>query len=210
MSLTAKRPGDLPAPSEPPTEAMPPEGLHPPALDGVDPLSFRVFQAFIRTLHLHRQLMARTLVEDGSHPGQAVCLRILAARDGISQRDLAHALHLTPPTVTAMLQRMERGGIVERHPDEADQRVTRVRLTAEGRRLEERLRSIFARYIGQALDTMTEADRLELERLLIILADNTARALGSAEALGVAGAAGSTSTAEAADAPGRPMRPDRR
>jgi DNA-binding MarR family transcriptional regulator len=149
-------------------------------LDGVDPLSYRVFQAFMRTLHLHRQLMAKTLVEDGSHPGQAICLRVLAAHDGMSQRDLGRALHLTPPTVTTMLQRMERAGIVERHPDEADQRLTRVRLTAEGRQLEERLRGIFARYIGQALDSMTVHERQELERLLSLLADNTARALASA------------------------------
>jgi len=148
----------------------------------VDPLSYRVFQAFMRTLHLHRQLMARTLVEDGSHPGQAVCLRVLAAHDGMSQRDLGRALHLTPPTVTTMLQRMERAGIVERRPDETDQRLTRVRLTAEGRKLEERLRGIFARYISQALDSMTQDDRRELERLLSLLADNTARALAAAGA----------------------------
>lgn len=174
---------DPPASSVPRTETAPVDQLPLPALDGIDPLSYRVFQAFVRTLHLHRQLMARTLVEDGSHPGQAICLRILAAQDGISQRDLARALHLTPPTVTAMLQRMERAGIVERRPDEADQRITRVRLTAEGRRLEERLRGIFARYIGQALDSMSEDDRRELERLLNILADNTARALGSTGAV---------------------------
>lgn len=151
--------------------------LHPLELDGVDPLSYRVFQAFMRALHLHGQLMVRTLAEEGTHPGQAVCLRILATHDGISQRDLAHSLHVAPPTVTTMLQRMERAGVIERRPDEADQRVTRVQLTAQGRRLEESLRAIFARYISQALDSMSEEDRRQLERLLGIMAENTARAL---------------------------------
>jgi DNA-binding MarR family transcriptional regulator len=153
--------------------------LHPPALDGVDPLSYRVFQAFMRNIHLHRQLMARTLVADGSRPGQVVCLRVLASHDAISQRDLARALNLTPPSVTAMLQRMERDGIVERRPDETDQRVTRVRLTVEGRRLEERLRETFARFINQSLESMTEDDRRELERLLDLLSDGTERALAA-------------------------------
>ncbi|MBP1706205.1 MAG: transcriptional regulator, MarR family [Chloroflexi bacterium] len=182
MPTTAATPRDLTGPTEPDADVGPVGQLHPPGLDGVDPLSYRVFQAFMRTLHLHRQLMARTLVEDGSHPGQAVCLRVLAAHDGMSQRDLGRALHLTPPTVTTMLQRMERAGIVERRPDETDQRLTRVRLTAEGRKLEERLRGIFARYISQALDSMTQDDRRELERLLSLLADNTARALAAAGA----------------------------
>jgi DNA-binding MarR family transcriptional regulator len=175
----AATPSHLTGPTDPRGEAVPGDELHPAPLDAVDPLSYRVFQAFMRTLHLHRQLMARTLVEDGSHPGQALCLRMLAAHDGMSQRDLGRALHLAPPSVTTMLQRMERSGIVERRPDEADQRITRVGLTAEGRMLEERLRGIFARYISQALDSMTEDDRLELERLLHLLADNTARALAA-------------------------------
>jgi DNA-binding MarR family transcriptional regulator len=168
MPLTTVTSSDLRVSRDPASGLVPADDLHPPALEGVDPLSYRVFQAFMRTLHLHRQLMARTLDEDGSRPGQAICLRMLA-----------RSIHLTPPTVTAMLQRMERAGIVERWSDEADQRITRVRLTAEGHRLEERMRAIFARYIGQALDSMTEEDRLELERLLGIMADNTARTLAA-------------------------------
>lgn len=171
MTPHASRPGSAPAMK--PTEAW----LPPHELDGIDPLSYRVFQAFMWTLHVHRQLMVRTLAEEGAHPGQAACLRILAAHDGISQRDLAGALHLAPPTVTVMLQRMEKASTIERRPDEDDQRVTRVRLTAEGRKLEENLRAVLARYISQALDSMSEEDRRQLERLLVIMAENTARSL---------------------------------
>ncbi len=148
-----------------------------PELDGIDPLSYRVFQALMRTVNVHRQLMFRTLAEEGAHPGQAACLRALAAHDGISQRDLALALHLAPPTVTAMLQRMEKAGAINRRPDRDDQRITRVELTAEGRRLEGSLRAVLARYISQALDSMSEEDRRQLERLLGIMADNAARSL---------------------------------
>lgn len=76
-----------------------------------------------------------------------------------------------------MLQRMEKASTIERRPDEDDQRVTRVRLTAEGRKLEENLRAVLARYISQALDSMSEEDRRQLERLLVIMAENTARSL---------------------------------
>ena len=42
-------------------------------------------------------------------------------------------LHLSRPSVTAMLQALEKSGAIERRSDERDQRLTRVYLTDEGR-----------------------------------------------------------------------------
>ena len=108
---------------------------HVPAvpLEGLDPLSMRVYEAFMRVLTAHRQLMFSALAAENAHPGQALCLRMLAERDGISQRELARGLHLSAPTVTAMLQRMEKAGTIERRPDGTDKRITRVHLTEIGR-----------------------------------------------------------------------------
>jgi DNA-binding MarR family transcriptional regulator len=145
-------------------------------LEGLDPLSARVHAAFMRALAAHRQLMVRVLAGEDAHPGQAICLRMLTERDGLSQRELAQVLHLAPPTVTAMLQRMEKAGTVERRPDAADQRVTRVHLTEAGRELERSLRSVMGTALGQVLDPIPEADRRELERLLGLLADRAAGA----------------------------------
>ena len=149
------------------------------AIDGIDPLSSRVFHAFMRAFRLHGQLMIRILADEGAHPGQAICMRILATHDGISQRDLAEILNLSRPTVTSMLQRMERAGAITRRADAADQRLTRVYLTDTGRRLEEDLRSVLATYSGNVLDPIGEADRRELERLLGLMADNIAAALAA-------------------------------
>jgi nucleoside-diphosphate-sugar epimerase len=54
--------------------------------------------AFMRALAAHRQLMVRVLAGEDAHPGQAICLRMLTERDGLSQRELAQVLHLSPPT----------------------------------------------------------------------------------------------------------------
>jgi DNA-binding MarR family transcriptional regulator len=145
--------------------------------DGVDPLSFRVFQAFMRTMRSHGQLMIRILGEEGAHPGQAFCLRILARHDGMRQSDLAATLHVSRPTVTSMLQRMERAGTVRRVVDEEDQRVTRVHLTDAGRELERELTGTLLSYSGRILDPIPADDRRELERLLGLMADNIAVAL---------------------------------
>lgn len=110
-------------------------------LEGVDDLSAQVFHTFLATLRLHRHLMARTLATQGMHQGQALCLRVLAAHDGITRRDLANALRLAQPTMTKMLQALEKSGAVGRRPDREDQRLVRVHLTAAGRRLEREMRS---------------------------------------------------------------------
>ena len=148
-----------------------------PEPEGVDPLSYAVFSAYMRSLHLHRQLMGKLLSGPDSHPGQAFCLRMLAANDGITQRDLAEAMRLSRPAVTTMLQRMQKSGLINRRPDETDQRLMRVYLTDDGRVLAAQMRETFATYISSAFDSMSANDRRELERLLGIVAENTAAAL---------------------------------
>ena len=137
-----------------------------PELKGVDDLSARVFRAFLGTARMHMQLMVRTLADRGTHPGQAMCLRLLTVNDGVSQRDLADMLHVARPTVTKMLQGMEKAGLVERRSDAADQRLTRVYLTAAGRDAEEEMGVAAAEYVNATIATLPEDDRRELARLL--------------------------------------------
>jgi DNA-binding MarR family transcriptional regulator len=155
-------------------------------LEGVDELSSRVFRAFMRTLRLHRQLMIKTMAEHGAHPGQAMCLHLLEANEGITQRDLAEALHLARPTVSRMLRGMEAAGLVDRSPDARDQRLIHVDLTPAGRDLARELRVVAAAHVGETIGSLPERDRAELARLLEDLGTSMARAIeartGPAEA----------------------------
>ena len=146
-------------------------------LEGVDPVSYEVYLALRDTTHYQRQLMQRQFGEKGRHPGQGAALGMLAAHEGISQRELADKLHVSAPTVTAMLQRLEASGVIERRDDEQDQRVTRVFLTDAGREMLREVRSVFANVITTGVGSMPEADRRELARLLRQLSDNMAKAL---------------------------------
>ncbi len=146
-------------------------------LEGVDELSTRVFRAFLNTLRLHRQLMIAALGDIDTHPGQAFCLRFLAANDGVTQRDLADCLHLARPTVSKMLQAMEKAGAIERRPDEHDQRLTRVHLTATGNSLETELRAVSAAQINETIGSLPEGDRRELGRLLEALSASISAAI---------------------------------
>ncbi len=148
-------------------------------LDGVEELSMHVFRAFLRALRLHRQLMIAAFSDHDSHPAQAICLRFLSANDGITQRDLAAALNLARPTVTRMLQAMEKAGAIERRTDETDQRLTRVHLTAAGHQLEVDLRVVSAALINETIGGLSEDDRRQLERLLDAMSGNTETALAA-------------------------------
>ena len=60
----------------------------PETLDGVDELSSDVFRTFMATMRQHGRLMMQEMRDHGLHHGQAMCLRLLSANDGITQRDL--------------------------------------------------------------------------------------------------------------------------
>jgi DNA-binding MarR family transcriptional regulator len=148
-----------------------------PDIDGVDELSARVFEAWIRTAHLQRQFAMRALPDTEVHPGQARCLWAIAGNDGITLGDLAEMLHLARPTVSIMVSRLEEAGLVAKAADPDDQRLTRLAVTPEGRELEGRLRAFHRTYINETIGALSESDRLELERLLGLMRANIETAI---------------------------------
>lgn len=134
------------------------------------------------TLRQHKRLMMQALADRGIHPGQAMCLRLMTANDGIAQRDLADALHVSRPTVTKMLNSMEKAGLVRRQSDPIDARLTRVHLTEEGHVEEKLMRSAAADYVNATIATLPEADRRELRRLLDELSERIRQAAAARDA----------------------------
>jgi MarR family transcriptional regulator, organic hydroperoxide resistance regulator len=154
-------------------------GARPPDLEGVDEVALRVYEAWGRTLHLQRQLALKVLPDKSLHPAQARCLWAISSNHDITQRDLADLLHLSRPTVTAMLQRMEKAGLVERRSDPVDHRLTRIRVTAAGTELDAGMREFHRSFINATIGCMSTADQEEFERLLGIVRHNIESALGS-------------------------------
>lgn len=144
---------------------------------GVDPRLHSLFHLLKETMHIQRRMLFALFSSQPVHPGQAGCLRVLAREDGISQSDLARRMWVSKPTVSAMLQKMESGGLIERRPDERDQRVVRIHLTDDGRIASGSLAAVYSRAIDMTVGSLTEHDRAELERILRILNENATRAL---------------------------------
>jgi DNA-binding MarR family transcriptional regulator len=154
----------------------------PPIIADSDPSSASaVFGAFMGAMHAHRQLMARRMAVHGIPPGQLFCLKEIAHNDGITQRDLAEKMSVSRPTLTVMLQKMERSGLIERRSDPTDQRFTRIHINPEGTNLHEEMHGIIGEVIAVIAGPLSEADRVELTRLLGAVHDSIELALEKPE-----------------------------
>ncbi len=60
------------------------------------------------------------------HPKRFPFLLVVVKSPGISQKDIAKALNIEPPTVAITLKRMEKDGLITRRTDENDRRLLRV------------------------------------------------------------------------------------
>jgi MarR family transcriptional regulator, organic hydroperoxide resistance regulator len=122
--------------------------------------------ALAKVCRAHRGNVGASLAEVGLHVGQEMVLVELWDEDGLRGGDLAARLGVEPPTVTKMLGRLERCGLVERRQDQEDARSFRVYLTDEGRSLEERVAVCWERVEERLLAGMSVGERRSLDQLL--------------------------------------------
>lgn len=122
--------------------------------------------AFLRLVNRQRVLLHRVLAQHDLHPAQAMCLRVLSLEEDMSQRDIAAALEISPPTVTRLLQRMERSGLVERGTDPDDARQAAVRLTPAGAGLARLVDRALTEFLDRSLARLPDDDLRELARLM--------------------------------------------
>jgi DNA-binding MarR family transcriptional regulator len=145
--------------------------------EGVDSISLKVFQSFFRTARFHSQLVFKMTSEKGIYPGQAMCLWFISQEPGISQRNLAEKLHVAPPTVTHMLQKLEKAGFIVRRDDEHDQRLSRIYLTDTGITMLNTLKGTFAEIIHISLKGLSSEQQEELLHIFDIMSSNILREL---------------------------------
>jgi DNA-binding MarR family transcriptional regulator len=122
--------------------------------------------ALAKVCRAHRGNVGDLLAEVGLHVGQEMVLIELFEEDGLRGGELAERLGVEPPTVTKMLRRLEKCGLVERRRDSRDARSFRVYLTGEGRSLEEPLARCWERVEERTFAGMSIVERRTFRRLL--------------------------------------------
>jgi DNA-binding MarR family transcriptional regulator len=84
-------------------------------------------------MKLHRHNLDLLIQKYDVHPGQPPLLMRLYRHGGLMQRELARSMNVQPATLTVMINRMEKSGLVTRKSDPSDQRISRVYLTEKGK-----------------------------------------------------------------------------
>ena len=82
---------------------------------------------------VQRWIEAEMAAKGGLTAAQSGVLFLLAKRDGALIGEVAEALDATPSAMTGLVDRMARGGLLERRPDPEDGRAQRLYLTEKGR-----------------------------------------------------------------------------
>jgi DNA-binding MarR family transcriptional regulator len=95
-------------------------------------------------------------------------------------RDLAARLHVTPGTLVPLIDRLEEQGYLRRVPDKADRRLTWLELTPKADRLFQRLWSMGASRLANAISHLVPRDRAELKRIFTRIAEHLEAARGGA------------------------------
>src|SRR3954469_5667530 len=117
------------------------------------------------------QTFRRRIAHLGFTPDQFTVMRTLLENQGMTQRELAHAMSSDPNTVASLLERMETARLVERRPHEKDRRAHRLNLTKAGRDKYLKGRALAVAMQAEVLSALPEKEREHFLQQLELVAD---------------------------------------
>jgi len=122
-----------------------------------------------------RSQMGDALAEIGVYAGQEMFLWHLWQEEGLTQSQLVERMCVQPPTVSKMLDRLEKAGLVERRPDAENNHLSRVYLTEQGNVQKLAVRAIWMNIEQRLTQELSVEERIVLRRLLLQVHQNLTR-----------------------------------
>jgi DNA-binding MarR family transcriptional regulator len=127
----------------------------------------RAMWALDHALHRVSKRMASTL---GVTAPQRLVVRVLGEDSADTPGALARMLHLHPSTLTGVLQRLERRGIIQRTVEDTDKRRSRLALTRRGQRISTSNAGTVESAIEATLERVSLSDAQATVRVLLEVA----------------------------------------
>ncbi len=97
---------------------------------------------------------------------QLVCLRQLAHHKKLTTGQLARRVFLSQATVSGILDRLERKGLINRMRSDKDRRRVFISLTEDGKELIEKMPWPLQERFSQSLSSMSRKERIQLDKTL--------------------------------------------
>ena len=126
----------------------------------------------LRAFHHSNRLITQQIAGLGLYPGQPKILEYLLEHDGCIARDICRDCVLDKSTMTSLLARMERQGLIVKEENGQDKRASFLRLTDQGRTMAERAKEIFRRTDARAARNLSPEEQTQLVRLLKTVTQN--------------------------------------
>jgi DNA-binding MarR family transcriptional regulator len=128
--------------------------------------------AAIRQIIRAVDLQSRRLAEAYGLTGpQLAALKELRRRGALPPSSLARRVHLSQATVTGIIKRLEKRGLVERTPSDSDRRSIVLALTDAGRELLDQAPSLLQDRFREGLSSLQQWERLQILATLQRVAD---------------------------------------
>jgi DNA-binding MarR family transcriptional regulator len=155
------------------------QGKAQPVLSTVDDPAGIVFQELVRLLGLLVRVQRAHFARFGISESQWKVLWNLHQAEldgdpGLHLADLSRRMLIRPPTVTGIVDRLEKGGLLVRRAEELDSRAKQVVLTDKGRRLVARVLAVHHGQFGNVMGALGVAEQAQLDRLLARLREHLA------------------------------------
>lgn len=147
-----------------------------------DALSFYIGRVYYNYIGLlERRLMDLSL---GKYvrPGMGSVLFALFQNDSCIIKDICARVQLSPSTLTALLSKMKRAGLVMLRRDNSDGRAVRVTLTPLGRFLEPKCCALLSGIEATLQEGLSEEEVQNLKRSLSKMIDNIRKSAGTRNA----------------------------
>jgi DNA-binding MarR family transcriptional regulator len=158
----------MPSPHKQPAQVA--ESPQRPALDSTRPVLDDLPLYLPRLFYSFLGVVERKLTEAGLEgrlqPGMGHVLLRLYEQDNCIIKDIGRSLRVAGGTLTGLLNRMQRAGLIQCRRCKKDGRAVRVALTSLGRSLEPRVRAFHESVIGIVQGDLSAVEVQEAKRLL--------------------------------------------
>ncbi|HKZ19015.1 MAG TPA: MarR family transcriptional regulator [Acidimicrobiia bacterium] len=125
--------------------------------------------ARLRLVVARMQRLLRSQEMGGLSLTEASCLAVIGRKGPMPLNEIAASEHLSAPSVTKTITRMEEAGLIDRLNDPTDRRVSLVTLSKKGRALVDQIRSRRNAFLLLRLQELSPSDLEAVEQALPIL-----------------------------------------
>ncbi|MHC5375704.1 MarR family winged helix-turn-helix transcriptional regulator [Enterococcus sp. LJL120] len=110
---------------------------------------------------------SKLLIKSEVTPAQAGILTCIWEQDKTTPKEIGQKLFLEAPTVSGLLDKMQKQGLISRTTDELNRRIVFVEATEKANQLKETIQAATAKMNREVLQNFSETDQKVLKQLLL-------------------------------------------